>query len=82
MNSSGAVGDILVSTFVNLRDNIVYTENRKYMNGSGSCKKTLLVVEQFLYGRHPAIHHVNIFGGWVRSNQLLCLKMTLFLSNN
>ena len=31
MNSSRAVGDILVFTFVNLRDNIAYTENRKYI---------------------------------------------------
>ena len=30
MNSSGAVGDILVFTFVNLGDNAV-TENRKYL---------------------------------------------------
>ena len=30
MNSSGAVGNILVFTFVNLRDNTEYTENRKY----------------------------------------------------
>ena len=31
MNSSGAVGDIIAFTFVSLRDNIVYTENRKYI---------------------------------------------------
>ena len=31
MNSSRAVGDILVFTFVNLRDNILYTENTKYI---------------------------------------------------
>ena len=30
-NSSRAVGDILVFTFVNLRDNTVYTENTKYI---------------------------------------------------
>ena len=30
MNSSGAVGNILVFTFVNLRDNTERTENRKY----------------------------------------------------
>ena len=30
MNSSGAVGNILVFTFVNLRDNTEHTENRKY----------------------------------------------------
>ena len=32
MDSSGAVGDILVFTFVNISDNIVYTENRKYFS--------------------------------------------------
>ena len=31
MNSSETVGDILVFTFINLSDNTVYTENRKYM---------------------------------------------------
>ena len=31
MNSSGAAGDIFVFTFVNLSDNTVYTENRKYI---------------------------------------------------
>ena len=36
MNSSGAVGDILVFTFVNLSDNITYTENRKYVSSSSS----------------------------------------------
>ena len=30
MNSHGAVGDILVFTFINLSDNTVYTQNRKY----------------------------------------------------
>ena len=39
MNSSGAVGDILVFTFVNLSDNTIYTENRKCI--SSSSKKTL-----------------------------------------
>ena len=34
MNNSGAVGDILVFTFVNLSDNTVYTENRKYISSS------------------------------------------------
>ena len=36
MNSSGAVGDILVFTFINLSDNTVYTENRKYSSSSSS----------------------------------------------
>ena len=31
MNSSGAVSDILVFTYVNLRDSTVHTENRKYI---------------------------------------------------
>ena len=36
MNSSGAVGDILVLTFANLSDNNVYAENRKYISSSSS----------------------------------------------
>ena len=36
MNSSGAIGDILVFTSVNLSDNTVYTENRKYSSSSKS----------------------------------------------
>ena len=36
MNSSGAIGDILVFTSVNLSDNTVYTENRKYSSSSTS----------------------------------------------
>ena len=38
MNSSWAVGDILAFTFLNLRDNTISTENRKYIcsNSSGT----------------------------------------------
>ena len=36
MNSSGAIGDILVFTSANLSDNTVYTENRKYSSSSTS----------------------------------------------
>ena len=36
MNRSGAVGDILVFTYINLSDNTVYTENRKYSSSSSS----------------------------------------------
>ena len=42
MNSSGAVGDILVFTFVNLSDNTVYSENRKYISSSNYGKFTAL----------------------------------------
>ena len=38
MNSSGAVGDILVFTFVNLSDNTIYTENRKCISSSSKKK--------------------------------------------
>ena len=40
MNSSGAIGDILVFTSVNLSDNTVYTENRKYSSSSSSSSST------------------------------------------
>ena len=40
MNSSGAIGDILVFTSVNLSDNTVYTENRKYSSSSSSSTST------------------------------------------
>ena len=36
MNNSGAVGDILVFTFINLSDNTVYTQNRKYRYSESS----------------------------------------------
>ena len=36
MNSSGAVGDILVFTLLNLSDNTAYTEKRKYSSSSSS----------------------------------------------
>ena len=44
LNSPGAVGDILVFTFVNLRDSTAYTENRKYSSGSSSIEHTMLMV--------------------------------------
>ena len=40
MNSSGAIGDILVFTSVNLSDNTVYTENRKYSSSSSTSTST------------------------------------------
>ena len=42
MNSSGAVGNILVFTFVNLRDNTVYTENRKNSSSSSSSSTSVI----------------------------------------
>ena len=36
MDRSGAVGDILVFTYINLSDNTVYTENRKCSSSSSS----------------------------------------------
>ena len=40
MNRSGAVGDILVFTYINLSDNTVYTENRKYSSSSSTSTGT------------------------------------------
>ena len=43
MNSSWAVGNILAIAFVSVRDNIIYTENRKYISliVVASSKKTI-----------------------------------------